>query len=142
MAWSGTIAKTGLASIDSGQIWLLPSSNFGTQTYPVPVYGRTTSLGGRLKIGQLTKITTGLLGVVTGEGQLDLEELKLINPTAAKALTDGTTVSPVATIVKGGAWQQLTIGTVLGVQLGGDWTVEAVEIPGRPIFAGTGAKLL
>lgn len=64
-AWSGTIAKTGLASLDGGQLWLLPSSNFATQTYPVPVYGRTTQLGGRLKIGQLTKITNNL-GVLTG----------------------------------------------------------------------------
>lgn len=139
--WSGTIAKTGLASLDGGQLWLLPSSNFASQTYPVPIYGRTTSLGARLKIGELTKITT-LLGVVTGSGTLDLDELRMINPAAAKSLTDGAAVSPIGTIVKGGAWQSTTILGILGVQLAGDWTVEAVEIPGRPIFGGTGVSLL
>lgn len=54
----------------------------------------------------------------------------------------GNTVSPIATLVKGGAWQQATILGLLGVQLAGDWTVDAVEIPGRPVFAGTGVKLL
>lgn len=139
--WSGTIAKTGLASIDGGQIWLLPSSNFASQTYPVPIYGRTTDLGARLKVGELTKITN-TLGVITGDGTLDIDELRMINPIAAKALTDGSTVSPIGTIVKGGAWQNVSILGLAGVQLAGDWIVEAVEVPGRPIFTGTGVKLL